>query len=373
MSAGVSPVRISDVLGATLERGAGGADRVAGAARLFLDRDLDAGVLERVPRRGRGDRRRRGRRRARARRRSPSRPCAGRAPGAGASAARSACGCRALRPSRRLRSASRSRQGDDGWGARIRTWDRGTKTRCLTTWLRPTAAEYRRAAPGVSGHPRYDAGCSRSVKRKTSARTARIASTTYASVLKKAKRSGTSRTRSLRRREDPARLAHHRRLVVAARTGPSSRPRRCQRRRPPTRGSRRRSREGPRRRRSRARAACGARRGSRPGPASSLEWPSRTSYQAGSATQTRPRRGDFDRLRARPRRGSRRGRRRSGRRRSRRLGTPPRPVSSAASGEEARSFGGSAARSAARLRARRSSRARGAPLGEAARRRRSGA
>src|SRR5436305_3708488 len=30
-----------------------------------------------------------------------------------------------------------------GWGARIRTWDRGTKTRCLTTWLRPTAFEYR--------------------------------------------------------------------------------------------------------------------------------------------------------------------------------------------------------------------------------------
>src|SRR5207344_1726512 len=27
--------------------------------------------------------------------------------------------------------------GRDGWGARIRTWDRGTKTRCLTTWLRP--------------------------------------------------------------------------------------------------------------------------------------------------------------------------------------------------------------------------------------------
>ena len=24
------------------------------------------------------------------------------------------------------------------WGARIRTWDRGTKTRCLTTWLRPS-------------------------------------------------------------------------------------------------------------------------------------------------------------------------------------------------------------------------------------------
>ena len=26
-----------------------------------------------------------------------------------------------------------------GWGARIRTWDRGTKTRCLTAWLHPTA------------------------------------------------------------------------------------------------------------------------------------------------------------------------------------------------------------------------------------------
>src|SRR6476646_9091637 len=25
------------------------------------------------------------------------------------------------------------------WGARIRTWDRGTKTRCLTTWPRPMA------------------------------------------------------------------------------------------------------------------------------------------------------------------------------------------------------------------------------------------
>ncbi len=25
-----------------------------------------------------------------------------------------------------------------GWGARIRTWDHGTKTRCLTTWPRPS-------------------------------------------------------------------------------------------------------------------------------------------------------------------------------------------------------------------------------------------
>ena len=28
-----------------------------------------------------------------------------------------------------------------GWGARIRTWDHGTKTRCLTTWLRPRGRE----------------------------------------------------------------------------------------------------------------------------------------------------------------------------------------------------------------------------------------
>ena len=25
-----------------------------------------------------------------------------------------------------------------GWGARIRTWDHGTKTRCLTAWPRPS-------------------------------------------------------------------------------------------------------------------------------------------------------------------------------------------------------------------------------------------
>src|SRR5438132_1421367 len=28
---------------------------------------------------------------------------------------------------------------EDDWGARIRTWDHGTKTRCLTTWPRPRA------------------------------------------------------------------------------------------------------------------------------------------------------------------------------------------------------------------------------------------
>ena len=30
-------------------------------------------------------------------------------------------------------------EGTAGWGARIRTWDGGTKTRCLTAWLRPNA------------------------------------------------------------------------------------------------------------------------------------------------------------------------------------------------------------------------------------------
>ena len=38
------------------------------------------------------------------------------------------------------RSDRASWTSSDGWGARIRTWDRGTKTRCLTAWLRPTAA-----------------------------------------------------------------------------------------------------------------------------------------------------------------------------------------------------------------------------------------
>ena len=78
---------------------------------------------------------------SRARRRSPSRPCGGRGSGGSASARRSASGCRGLRPSRRLRGGCRSSESrSDGWGARIRTWDRGTKTRCLTAWLRPTAA-----------------------------------------------------------------------------------------------------------------------------------------------------------------------------------------------------------------------------------------
>ena len=58
-------------------------------------------------------------------------------------------GCRCFGTAERMRvpsppaittaaSVDRSRT-DDGWGARIRTWDRGTKTRCLTAWPRPTA------------------------------------------------------------------------------------------------------------------------------------------------------------------------------------------------------------------------------------------
>jgi hypothetical protein len=39
------------------------------------------------------------------------------------------------------------------WGARIRTWDRGTKTRCLTTWLRPITAicKFRSQTPTAAG------------------------------------------------------------------------------------------------------------------------------------------------------------------------------------------------------------------------------
>ena len=37
-----------------------------------------------------------------------------------------------------------------GWGARIRTWDHGTKTRCLTTWPRPNS---RAILPLTIGRP----------------------------------------------------------------------------------------------------------------------------------------------------------------------------------------------------------------------------
>ena len=76
--------------------------------------------------------------RAGARPRAPSRRAGGRAADADASASPSASGFRGLRPSRRLRVCAGSWSAEDGWGARIRTWDHGTKTRCLTTWPRPS-------------------------------------------------------------------------------------------------------------------------------------------------------------------------------------------------------------------------------------------
>ena len=67
---------------------------------------------------------------------------------------------------------------DDGWGARIRTWDRGTKTRCLTTWLRPSERIVSpSAAPRGSGEAGTAAGAVylRSLKRTSSATAAKIA------------------------------------------------------------------------------------------------------------------------------------------------------------------------------------------------------
>src|SRR5581483_1246398 len=71
----------------------------------------------------------------------------------------------------------------DGWGARIRTWDRGTKTRCLTAWLRPTSR-------GVYG------GYGRSVNRKISAAIASSAITPIAAHSTILSAIGTHRTSS---------------------------------------------------------------------------------------------------------------------------------------------------------------------------------
>ena len=71
--------------------------------------------------------------------RRSSRPCAGRGSGAGASGRRAHArppasghddGCEL--------GAGFGHGRHVGWGARIRTWDHGTKTRCLTTWPRPS-------------------------------------------------------------------------------------------------------------------------------------------------------------------------------------------------------------------------------------------
>ena len=50
--------------------------------------------------------------------------------------------------------ALRLRSGHRGWGARIRTWDHGTKTRCLTTWPRPRARSSCHSLPDRTDEPR---------------------------------------------------------------------------------------------------------------------------------------------------------------------------------------------------------------------------
>ena len=83
-----------------------------------------------------------------------------------------------------MRTAARfSISNGDYWGARIRTWDRGTKTRCLTAWLRPTER-------------RYGLYLGRSVKRKINAAIARSAITPIAIALTIERATGTHRTSS---------------------------------------------------------------------------------------------------------------------------------------------------------------------------------
>jgi len=78
---------------------------------------------------------------------------------------------------------------EDGWGARIRTWDHGTKTRCLTTWPRPTALlRVSRLSEGTALESPYE----RSVKRTISATTARIPSAISATVVTKKATTGIS-------------------------------------------------------------------------------------------------------------------------------------------------------------------------------------
>ena len=111
-----------------------GANGVARAERLVLHRDLDA--VEAVARVAATRRRRPARRRRRAPRAITQ-----------STMRRPSSGCRCFGVAERIRvpspaamtTAARSfgHERQDGWGARIRTWDRGTKTRCLTTWLRP--------------------------------------------------------------------------------------------------------------------------------------------------------------------------------------------------------------------------------------------
>ena len=54
-----------------------------------------------------------------------------------------------------------------GWGARIRTWDHGTKTRCLTTWPRPTDAGRSSCHQRRHGPPRRGASATCALRRAT--------------------------------------------------------------------------------------------------------------------------------------------------------------------------------------------------------------
>src|SRR4249919_832701 len=64
----------------------------------------------------------------------------------------------------------------EGWGARIRTWDHGTKTRCLTAWLRPRASGHL-ATQGGSSAP--TGRSTKVVPREPRADAARVASATW--------------------------------------------------------------------------------------------------------------------------------------------------------------------------------------------------
>ena len=102
-----------------------------------------------------------------------------------------------------MRTAARfSISSGDYWGARIRTWDRGTKTRCLTAWLRPIERRYRLYL-------------GRSVKRKISAAIARSAITPIAIALHDRQRNRDAENEQLRGGEDPPCLAQRVRAVAA--------------------------------------------------------------------------------------------------------------------------------------------------------------
>ena len=116
------------------KRVAGRRDGIAGAERLLLNRDLHSlvGVAES----------------GEATITTGSAPASRAAPITQSITRRPSSGCRCFGTDDRIRVpspaaitiAARLFEGVtsvDDWGARIRTWDRGTKTRCLTTWLRP--------------------------------------------------------------------------------------------------------------------------------------------------------------------------------------------------------------------------------------------